>query len=372
MRGLTFTCVLAACLGGNLFSQTGSSKADPQGWSGKAAAGYLDGRIDWWMTWPSAARDHGTFCISCHTALPYAIGRPALRTVLGEHAPSASEQKLIDNVTKRVRMWKEVEPFYPDQTRGAPKTAESRGTEAILNALILANYDAAAGKLSADTRLALDNMWGLQLKTGDDQGAWSWLQFHNAPWEGDSQYWGATLAALAVGTAPGDYRSMPEIQPDLQWLRDYLVRERQAQVLLNRVILVWASVKVPGLLTPEQRKSIMEEALGKQQADGGFSLSAFVGNWKRHDNTPLETKSDGLATGVVALVAQQAGVGREEKRLCRALDWLGANQEPADGRWLAYSLNKRRDLESDAGRFMSDAATAYAVLALNPQTSKAH
>jgi hypothetical protein len=26
-------------------------------------------------------------------------------------------------------------------------------------------------------------------------GAWAWLQFHNAPWEGDSQYYGTSLAA---------------------------------------------------------------------------------------------------------------------------------------------------------------------------------
>jgi isochorismate hydrolase len=89
-------------------------------------------------------------------------------------------------------MWKEVEPFYPDEKRGVPKTAESRGTESILNAVILVGYDVSTGKLSPDARLALDNMWGQQLKTGEARGAWSWLQFHNSPWEGDSQYYGAS------------------------------------------------------------------------------------------------------------------------------------------------------------------------------------
>jgi len=49
------------------------------GWDPKAAASYLDGRANWWVAWPSAARDHETFCISCHTGMPYAIARPADR-----------------------------------------------------------------------------------------------------------------------------------------------------------------------------------------------------------------------------------------------------------------------------------------------------
>ena len=83
-------------------------------WNSKSAAAYLDQRSSWWMTWKTAERDHNTFCISCHTALPYALGRSALRAALKEQGPSANERQILENVTKRVRLWDEVLPFYDD------------------------------------------------------------------------------------------------------------------------------------------------------------------------------------------------------------------------------------------------------------------
>ena len=64
------------------------------------------------------------------------------------------------------------------------------------------------------------------------------------------------------------------------------------------------------------------------------------------------------------MVLQQPGIPRLSEPLTRSLAWLRANQDPAEGRWPAWSLNRQRDLNSDAGRFMSDAATAIDVMAL--------
>src|SRR5271163_1400245 len=123
-------------------SRTETTETKPSGhWDPKAAAAYLDQREITWMSWQGAARDHGTFCISCHTAVPYALSRPVLRKALSEDSPSVNERKLLDNVTKRVKLWNEVAPFYGGAEYDGGKPSESRGTEAVLNALILANYD---------------------------------------------------------------------------------------------------------------------------------------------------------------------------------------------------------------------------------------
>ncbi len=370
--GTSFSVMCLA--GGVLFAGSAVSNALAS-WNPQSAAAYLDQRAAWWIAWPGAARDHGTFCISCHTALPYALSRPALRAALHEYAPSSNERKLLANVTQRVRLWNEAKPFYGEQI-GPNKSLQSRGTESVLNALILANFDARNGKMSTDARSAFQNMWSLQQATGDERGAWPWLDFGNEPFEAkDSLFYGASLAAVAVGAAPEGYRDNPDIQSNLRRLRDYLDREYLSQSLINQAVLLWASARLPGLLTQKQRASIVDDILRTQQSDGGWRLSSLSWTWRgtsvkslvklwvRSEDTPFEGRSDGYATGFLAFALEQDGLPREDPGLQRALTWLVRNQSESDGRWPGYSLNHGSDT-SPTGLFMSDAATAYAVLAL--------
>lgn len=346
-------------------------------WDAKAAAGYLDQRMEWWRGWDRAKRDQGTFCVSCHTVLPYTLARPALRKMNGEQAAGEDERLILENVVTRVRLWKELAPVYSDEKYGKNKGVESRGTESVLLAFVVANRDAQIGKLSADGRAALEHLWEQQQKDGERKGAWLWQMFGLNPWEGDiSPYYGAALAAVAVGTAPENYRERPEIQNNVKMLGEYLNRECATQPLLNRVMLLWAAAKMPGLVQEDRQKAIVEEVLSKQRDDGGWNLfrlaipmtdadvMTLLGRFKRLDGSPQDTNSDGFATGFTVYVLEQSGVARQSEALKRGRAWLEKNQNKTDGSWLTYSINKKRELTSDAGRFMSDAATAYAVLAL--------
>jgi squalene-hopene/tetraprenyl-beta-curcumene cyclase len=364
MKCLVATGVLASALIAMLATVPARAAAEGSAaWDAKAAASYLDARQDFWRGWQNSQRDHDTVCVSCHSALPYALSRPTLRSRLNEHGPASGEARLLADVVKRVRAWKDMEPWYPDQTRGLPKTAESRGTESVINAIVLSRRDAAAGSLSEDGRQAFANMWAQQMKTGDLTGGWAWLAFKLEPWEGSkSAYFGASLAAVAVGSAPGGYASNSEIEKNVGLLREYLRKNASDQHTLNKLMLLWASSKLTGLLTTAERDALVAEVFSKQQADGGWS-TASLGPWQRVDGSTLDMKTDGYATGLATFAMQQAGLS-SDPRVQKGVRWLIDHQEKTTGRWLATSLNKDRDPETEPSKFMNDVATAYAVLSL--------
>ena len=337
-------------------------------WDPHAAARYLDSREVWWQNWDHDKRDHGTRCVSCHTQAPYALARPALRGALGETSPSPMESAMLSDVEKRVSNWKDMLPFYSDELYGTGKEIQSRNAESVLNAVILASYDRSQAHLRELTRLAFDHAWELQSTDGPDAGAWVWQNFEYTPWESkESQYHWAALMAIATATAPGNYADEPAAAEHLKALRSYLQSHYAVQPLLNKIVALWASHWFPDIVPESKRDALLGLLYTLQRSDGGWSLTA-LGAWARRDKTPLETRSDGYATGLITLVLEQtAPVNPHAQRyqhIERGLQWLVANQDKSTGAWPAWSLNKNRDPKSDAGQFMSDAATGYAILAL--------
>ncbi|MGE6694708.1 hypothetical protein ACQKE8_19915 [Sphingobium limneticum] len=331
-------------------------------WNGTAAAAYLDNRLTWWRQWPKAERDHGTRCVSCHTSLPHVLAMPSLRSQSGKQRQSVDEMGMFDDVVKRVYLWDEVEPFYPDQTRGVPKSAESRGVEAVLNALILATRDQERGHLGPDTRQAFANMWGLQMKSGDQKGGFTWLNFRLEPFESPTAtYWGATLAALAVARAPDGYAADPVIAPEIEALRAYL-RTGFGGTLYSRALILWADSQLGGILAADERNRIVSDLVACQQADGGWNLPS-LSTWQRIDGSSLPQESDGYATAIVAVILREVGGPTSAVALKRAQAWLAAHQDK-DGSVTAKSINKDRKPGTDAYLFMTDEATGMAALAM--------
>ena len=158
----------------------------------------------------------------------------------------------------------------------------------------------------------------MQSKTGPDAGAWVWQNFDYTPWESkESQYhWAALMAWLSAST-PDSYSDDPKIAANLAALRGYLQSHYDAQPLVNKIVAMWAGKYFPGMLTNDQKRTLVEQVNRLQHDDGGWSL-ADLGTWKRRDNTPLETRSDGYATGLVVLALEGSPVTSEKKPILRA------------------------------------------------------
>ena len=360
------------------------NQAASGGWDREGAAKYLDERMDVWFAKAKKIRTGQveTSCVSCHTTVPYVMARPALRRAMLAPAPTSQEMRLIEETTKRVESYGSEQPLY-DFNDG--KKTQSRGTEAVLNALILASADAAQNRreLSGTTQRALDQLW----ETQRPDGSWDWLDFGLEPFETvEGAYYGATLAALAVGIAPGNPNSRASVtKAGTEKLRGYLKEKYASQSLFNRVWLLLAETHLTGSLTSAQREALIKEIQGRQRDDGGWALDS-LGAWKwskaaapfRPPGTldaSLLAKSDGYATGLIVYTLRQVGVPAGHPALSKGLQWLKANQRNVQvgqhewPTWRAHSLNFDREHGGEKGEpwrrmFMSDSATAFAALAL--------
>ena len=377
---VAFTLLLAA-----LTVRADGPPADPiPGFDTGAAARYLDARMDVWWTKakPLKSGDGETKCLSCHTAIPYALARPALRKAMGVTAATAHEAAILDTVRTRLAHLDNQQPFY-DHTED--KKIESRGVEAVLNAFLLTSHDLDTGAKvpGALTQQAVTRLWTVQRA----DGAWDWLNFGLEPYEtSDAVFHGATLAAMAAGAPTGAAASRDAAgKAGVEKLRGYLRANVASQRLFNRAWALLASSRLTGVLTSGDREAVVHELESKQRADGGWSL-ADLGEWRwskaagpyappgKTDAAMLDA-SDAYATGLVVYAMKQARVSATSLQVKKGLTWLRGQQQAARegdqtwAPWRAHSLNFDREHGGDKGEpwrrmFMSDLATAFAVLAL--------
>lgn len=282
--------------------------------------------------------------LSCHTTHPYLFSRPHLGT-------SAVADELYAALTSRVGFdgpWAKQTPWYGQD--GSQKARESLGSEAVLNAVTLALHDQARGRAPTPTTLrAVERMWEAQRS----DGGFHWLDFGLEPWEAGNETWGAAMAALAAGLVGAETAGTES-------LRKFL-KSRQSPTLHDRLAILWASTAMSGLADSDTLRDTFDAVVAAQAPSGGWSNAALIGSLP-------ETGVDAYATAFATFVLctfENAGretgtVAPNQTAIGAGLTWLRKHQS-SKGSWETTSANR----ESARGaRFMTDAATAYAVLAL--------
>jgi squalene-hopene/tetraprenyl-beta-curcumene cyclase len=295
-----------------------------------AAARFLDGAA---VNWTRERK-----CATCHTNVPYLFARGTLKDPPSEGA--AIVRRFFEN---RAAHW-------DDDAKAAKPRFDA---EVVVTAVALAFHDAqTSGKLHLLTRQALDRMWTLQRP----DGSWNWLKCAWPPFEHDD-YYGVVFAAVGTAIAPDGYSQTEAAQQGLKKLKEYL-RTTPPPSLHHKAWLLWASAKLDGLQTASERQQTIKELLALQRDDGGWNL-ASLGDWQGHDGRANDKNapSDGYGTGLVVYVLRQAGVSAKDEAIQRGVRWLRTNQR-ASGRWFTRSLN------TDRAHYITNAGTAFAVLAL--------
>lgn len=278
-------------------------------------------------------------CGSCHTNYAYMVSRSSVK---GKMTPEFQEVRRF--FEGRVAGWDGV-------AKGAKPLWDA---EVVATASVLAIDDAlSTNRLSPSARKALDRMWSLQRA----DGAWNWLKCDWAPFEKEDAY-GAVFAAVAVSLAPDDYQHTEPARAGVEKLRDYL-RRNPDPYLHHRAYRLWASLRLDGVMSREERDQTIKDLLAVRRPDGGWSLPS-LGDWNRRDGTPNDKAavSDAYATGLVVHILSRPGLGVDPEVIRSGIAWLKSHQRES-GKWFTKSLN------NDADHFISNAGTAFAILAIS-------
>jgi squalene-hopene/tetraprenyl-beta-curcumene cyclase len=312
-------------------------------WSPELAARYLDSRQKEWFAWKTAMSPDGP-CVSCHTGMTYLLARPALRKRLNESRPTMYEVGLLDRLRAKV---------------GEKPAGALQSVEVIFSAMFLSRDDAMK-TMSAHTQKAFDQLWTLQGGAGASTGGWRWYAVNLDPWENtESHFFGSSLAAVALTHTPAEYRNTPKVRDHAAALSTYLLESIESRRLHDRLALLLARTFIPDSV----RESITTDALNKQLPDGGWTIES-LGPWATHPDAPPSSGTNAYATAFTTVALLRGGVPATDPKLAKALTWLESHQDPAAGTWAAVSMNKRYPDGSMESRFMQDAATAFASLAL--------
>ena len=286
-------------------------------------------------------------CLSCHTNGTYLVARPSLTRSLGR--PSEEIRNFAVQQLKKFR-----------STDLEKLRSGIRPTQVAYLAQGLAEWDAhVTGKLSPETEDALGLMLEVQGESGDWGNTDAWPPFES------SNYQSTTVAALAMATAPGWLAARGQ-DGAVEKMKRYL--QTGAPHDYGRLLLLWVSTRWPGLLEGEVKQALVENVLGHQRKDGGWSIRSFAApeEWGRGNRAEKlrsedqfqDPPSDGHQTGLCLLVLRQAGVPAADPRLQRAVKWLLSHQRES-GRWWTRSLN------TDKFHFITYSGTCYPLLALD-------
>ena len=304
------------------------------------ARDYLDRGAELWASQKK--------CVSCHTHGLYTMVRPVLTSFWG-------------------RPPEDVRTFVVGQSQELRTQGQSTGSVPTQMAYIargLAEWDAAFHKTtSPETDAALRFLFEMQAEDGSIHVRDRWPPLNADAWHG------TVMAAMAAATAPGWAESVDNepILEDVRRLEAYL-RRTPPKNDHQSLLLLWASTRIPNLLSDERRQELVDMTWTHQRPDGGWSIRTFAtpetwGGGVRSERLVAESDyldppSDGYQTGLAVVVLRDSGVPTEEPRIQKAVAWLLSNQRES-GRWWTRSLNTESRFH-----FITYSGTAYAALAL--------